>query len=123
MSIVIKLHLLLFFYTAQERKIACMIFWISITCFLSWTPILIAYSLQATPAYPSPFFYAIAHRILHLGVIVHAILNLYFRGDLRNATTRFCLQHRNSSEDTEVSTIHRASNVNNLHSNINQANN
>ena len=118
----VKIKFFLFSSPAQEKRIACMVFWITITCFLCWMPILIVYCLQVTPAYPSPFFNAVVRPILHLGVIIHAMLNLYFRGDLRNATTRFCLQNRNSSEDTEMSIIRPTSLVTNQHANINQAN-
>ena len=103
------------FSLAQEKKIACMVIWINITCFVCWMPILIASIMQVTSAQPSPFLHAIFHRILHLGVIVHAVLNLYFRGDLRNAMTRSCLQNRNVSEDTELSIIHPISIVANVH--------
>ena len=118
----IKLHFLLLSSAAQERKIACVVFWINITCFLCWMPITIVNSLQATPAYPSPFLNAITYPILHLSVVIHAVLNLYFRRDLRNAITSCCVRHRNSSEDTEMTTIQPASLVTNLHANINQAN-
>lgn len=92
-----------------------MVIGINITCFVCWTPVLIVSIMQVTPVHPSPLLYAIVHRILHLGVIVHAGLNLYFRGDLRNATTRSCLRHGNSSKDTEASVIHPVSIVASVH--------
>lgn len=76
---------------------------------------LIVNIMHVTSANPSPFFHVIVHRMLHLGVIVHAVLNLYFREDLRNALTRSCLQNRNSSEDTQTSVVHPISIVANVH--------
>ena len=107
-------HFRLFRFTAQERKVAYMVFWISITCFVSWMPLTIVYCLRITPAYPSPLLNAIAHDILHSSLILHALINLFYRRDLTN----LCLRFRNTSKHAEMANIHPLSLVSNPHAQI-----
>ena len=90
--------LYLSFSTVLEKKIAYMVIWMNITCLICWTPMMIVTILQVTPAYPTPLFNSVANAILHVSVIFNAVLNLYFRTDLRNAITLLCLR-RGDVED------------------------
>ena len=75
-------------FSAQERKVSCMVFWLITTYLICWIPYLVTRILYITPVATSPLIDAIAVLVLHLNIVMNPVLNLIFRKELRSTIER-----------------------------------